>query len=197
MTVAELLQVVMPRLSSAPQSIAFIDAVQTLQDMIARRLWTRRSDLLKTAWTSAEIAAGAETVMLPSGFLGLVEQPYIDGQTAILTPLPENTRQYFTETGTPRHYELVGRSMSLFPPPAEAIVLKGVYFGAPQAITDMSDELPFDGLFDSVFQDAIPHVASRGIFIGSDKAFAITVNNYVDSVLCLRGSRRPQWRYPA
>ena len=197
MTVAGLLQIVMPRLSTVPQTVAFIDAVQATQDLIVRRLWKRRSDLLKSAWTSAEIAADTATVSLPTDFLGFCENPYISGSSGWLLPLPENTRQIFTDSGTPVYYEIAALVLSLFPAPAVATVVKGMYFKVPAQITQMSDTLPFGGLFDPVFQDAAIQVGNKGIFATSNQAFEIAVNSYVDSLVHIRTSRRPQWVYPA
>lgn len=203
MTVTELLQQVMPRLASKPADatsmLTFVDAAQAVSDMITRRLWKRRSDLLKTAWTSANLDADTDvcSVSLPSGFLGFVEHPYISGYSDYLLPLPENSRQIYTDKGHPVYYEITGTTLTLYPPPIIDVVLKGIYFASPTALTALSGTIPFGGLFDSVFRDAVIPVANKGIYLAADPVFEAAVNTHVDGILSLRGHRTPKWVYPA
>ncbi|MFA5378024.1 MAG: hypothetical protein WC455_19895 [Dehalococcoidia bacterium] len=118
---------------------------------------------LPTASVTAALAGTAVTITsedeyfdLPSGFWGLVDQPYLDGKTYPLLPLPsEDVRLSYTSAGEPRYYQIKGNKIYFTPHVATDATLKGDYFCKPTEVTAVGDTLPFYELFDDAIGEAL------------------------------------------
>jgi hypothetical protein len=204
MTAQELLNIVLPRLAGGggqEQYLNFLEAVRATADIITKRLWFLRSDLLETDF-EALLAAGEAHVTLGADFLGLVEnsQPwldYADGTRRVLTPLPNGIKHTFTESGPPRYYELRGRVLTVFPTTSAATTVKGEQFSAPAAVTALTDNLPFSGIFDPLFVDAVTRIGKDGLALTVNPAFAALMYGQVDQLVHARPAKSITWRYPA
>lgn len=201
MTAGELLDIILPRLSSGKaQNLAFIDAVQTTAEIITRRLWLKRSDLLKQDFEKA-LAEDSASVTLDADFLGMAEnsQPWLDygeGRKQVLAPLPSGMKHTFSDSGLPLYYQLRGFTLSVFPTASEASALKGEMYARPAAVTALDDNLPFDGIFDRLFIDAVLIVGRESGAVTVNQAFAAMLYDQVDSIIHARPAKSITWRHP-
>lgn len=181
LTVADVFHRTVSRLQG-PALCTIIEAVQAVQEMIVGRLLLRRSEIL-IAERDVKISmeAGLPRRVLPAGFLALSARPYLaDGYR--LAPLAgrEQVRQ---AEGHPRCYRVVGRQLEVWPIPVEAIDIYVPHYARPQTIESMDDELPFHGLFDSVFIDGCVAVMSMGLVPQGNNQVAAMVQQGVDALL--------------
>jgi len=93
---------------------------------------------------------------LPDGFWGFIDQPYIDGKTYPLLPLPNlDIKLAYTSPGEPRYYQIKGSKLYVIPDTATDYTIKADYFARPAALTSTTDTIPFDELFDDVIAEYI------------------------------------------
>lgn len=102
---------------------------------------------------------------LPSDFWGLRAnfEPYLDGYTVPLIPLPgqEVALQYQTP-GIPRHYKIQGTSRIYVTPHAGAdYTIKGDYYQRPTAVTLDTSTIPWNELFDDLIAEYV-EIGFRG-----------------------------------
>jgi hypothetical protein len=127
------------------------------------RIATAADKTLTLASTDSVTAAVAATVVitsddgygyLPSGFWGFVDQPYIDGKTYPLLPLPNlDIKLSYTSAGEPRYYQIKGSKIYVTPDTATNYTIKGDYFARPTALTATTDTIPYGELFDDVIAE--------------------------------------------
>jgi len=191
-TVGSIFSEMLPRLSKSDLSVSFIAAMQTTVDVLVRRLWVNKSDLLAAPMTPVAVLAGSASFPLPTDLLGLRENPYmtIEGQPGReLAPLPPGRRYAFTQQGTPEYYEVLGSTCWLFPTPSANVSIKAMYNQDPPKLTGMESTIPFNGLFDPVIKDAALQIGSQGVFVVSTPVFETMVRNFVDQILQIRNPK--------
>lgn len=207
MTVAELFDRVLPRLVSKPPVLAFVDAVQAVQEVISRRLWEHGSDLLKSPWTSETQLAGTSEVTLPGDMLGVMsdttrDPPFItytsSGATQIapLYPLEGSRANYVLKADAiPEAYEIRSTTFELFPGSSVAFTLTVPMFRRPAPITSMSSTLPWGGMHDQLFQDAVLYMGGpEGAWMAAvTPGLELAIKAAVDSGTAIRTGRRVRW----
>lgn len=179
MTAGELLNILLPRLSKEPSADTFIGALNNAILVVTRRLLYRKSSVLKEEY-STTFGANTASATLPEGYLGfcLDAPPSVSGKP--LCPLPPFKYGTYSETGTPEYYDIRGGKMNLYPTPAEAVVVKALFFYRPVRLTSMSDDLPWYGLLDDLLGEAIAVIAKTGQWGAITAEWEALVNREVD-----------------
>lgn len=196
MTGLELFNKLTARLGKSEINLDFLTAINATTGVIAKRLWNNRSDFLRSDFSVAFTADNPD-VTLPAGFLGFVERPYVVVGTtqSRVAPLPPETDNAFTATGTPQYYEMRGTVLAkLYPTPSANGTMKGKYFAKPTDLTALSGTIPFGGFFDDVYLDALLMVAQQGMFVVATPLFDQTMSKQVDITISSRAPRRVTWR---
>jgi len=137
------------------------------------RIVTAADKTLTLASTDSVTAATAATVVitsddgygyLPSGFWGFIDQPYIDGKTYPLLPLPNlETKLSYTSAGEPRYYQVKERKIYIIPAAGADYTIKADYFARPTELTATTDTLPFNEMFDDVMAEYVMRYFRGGI----------------------------------
>lgn len=181
MTVFEVLSRVMPK-GSGPASCTIFEAVATVQDIIVTHLFLRRSDLLlseRDAMLTFKPGAGRKP--LPEEFLGLADRPYLASGKK-LAPL-DGTGLPGVDTGPPRRYRLMGTVLLVYPAPVDETVVGVPYYARPESPESLDDELPFWGMFDSVFVDSCVSVLKSGVMAAGERSFVAAIQSQVDMLI--------------
>ncbi len=152
-TVAEVLNYCKKKLPEHQDLYPYLNEAVRL---VAKRLFINRSSLIKADFSQA-VTSGESSVTMPSDFWGLVENPYEDGKTFKLEPLPNRTTQLnYSSTGTPQWFEMQGLStMTIIPATSSTTTINGKYFQKPAELTKDTDIMPYNELFDTVIQQLI------------------------------------------
>ena len=131
------------------------------------RIVTVAVGTLTLAATDSVVAAtaGSFTVtsddaygFLPSDFWGLRAkfEPYLDGKTAPLIPLPSQAvALQYTGAGEPIYYKIVGTRIYVTPHTAADYTIKGDYYQKPTEVTAATSAIPFNELFDDLIADYV------------------------------------------
>ena len=131
------------------------------------RIATVAVGTLTLAATDSVVAAtaGSFTVtsddaygFLPSDFWGLRAkfEPYLDGKTAPLIPLPSQAvALQYTGAGEPIYYKIVGTRIYVTPHTAADYTIKGDYYQKPTEVTAATSAIPFNELFDDLIADYV------------------------------------------
>lgn len=181
MTVFEVFSRAVPKVSG-PALCTIFEAIGAVQDVIVSRLLSQRSDLLVSDFVdSLTFAAGKKNKQLADDFLGLTDRPYLESGLR-LNPL-KGQGDAGTATGPPRYYKVKGQMLSVYPVPTETTVVYVPFFARPEKPTEMDDELPFWGMFDSAFVDAVVPVLSLGVSAAGEAGFRAAIESQVDLVL--------------
>jgi len=191
-TVGSIFNEMLPRLSKSDLSVSFISAMQTTVDVLVRRLWLKKSDLLIAPMAQKTVLQGVTSFALPTDCLGLTDTLYltVSGQAGqALSPLPSNKRYSFTQQGPPRYYEILGTTCWLYPTPDSSYLIDGRYFQSPTPLVDFSSTIPFNGLFDPIIKDAALQIGAHGVFAVSSPQFEGMLRNYVDQVIQTRNPK--------
>lgn len=188
-TLSDLLLIILGRLAkSGPPQLDIYTAANMVMDIIYKRLMVKNSDLIVDQFVQP-VTANLASVTLPTDFMGFFELPNLSGRYWYLTPLPKHQRaQHFT-AGTPKYYELRGTTMTLVPAPNENVTVVGQYYRKPVKITAIADVIPFEGLFDTVIQEAIIAVSQQGAGIVTDQTFQAMLYKQIDEILPFRAPR--------
>jgi hypothetical protein len=182
MTVQELFESLLTRLPG-PALCSIFEAVREVQGIIVNRLLLRRSEMLQADPDAAlDYAIGISSAPLPADYYALTGRPFVVGQTP-LTPLDRGNTANLQVPGTPRFYEVVGRSLKIYPAPDAPLAVQVPYFYRPAILADIAAELPFYGEFDSVFVEGCAGVLSRGLTVVAERGFVGVIQSQVDAVL--------------
>lgn len=131
------------------------------------RLATVAAGTLTLAATDSVVAAiaGSFTItsddaygFLPSDFWGLRAkfEPYLDGKTAPLLPLPsQSVALQYTGAGDPIYYKIVGTKIYVTPHTATDYTIIGDYYQKPAEVTVVTSAIPFNELFDDLIADYV------------------------------------------
>lgn len=182
MTVYEVFQRTLLRLQT-PATCSIFEALREVQAIITQRLLQRQSALLKKAEAAElEFAAGEGSAPLHRDFLALDGRPFVVGARE-LKPLAEVPEMRLQQPGTPRCYEVAGRSLRIYPVPDAPVVVQAPYFYRPPVPTALEDELPFYGEFDGVLVEGCVGVMAQGLSVVADRSFVAVIQSQVDAVL--------------
>jgi hypothetical protein len=202
-TVGDLLGPVVSRLKVAP-SMSLVEAVNTVSGIIFRRLMRRKSDLIRGN-TTLSLAAGKGKVPLAPNFRGLVDAPCLiryDGSDAFQPLYGAHLQDvaYYSgvPNGVPEKYQLNGHILSVFPASEKAAGIHVTYWQFPDVVTGMTSMVPFDGLFDDIYLEAVPRVALLGAAASvADQALVALLAEGIDSIIGLRPAKQVSFYHPA
>lgn len=198
MTAQTLLDDILPKLGSSPPSgLSFFTMVNGITNLIVKRLWYHESDLVTKRGT-VTINLDADNGTLPTDFLGLKGKPFVSGYLDPLEPLDESRAIYDGEKGIPEKYEVMGTTLYVYPAASTATTLKLEYFFRPADLTALTDNIPFNDLFNDVYREAVPRLNEQGFVLLSDPVFEKFVYDMVESLLPMRSkplpsNRKVQW----
>lgn len=182
MTIQELLDVILTRIDG-PTSCSIFEAVREVQGIIARRLLDQQSELIKSERPATLIfKTGDGKKPLPGDFWQLEGRPFVDGQKP-LAPVNRRDLAAYTQPGEPQIYEVIGKSLFIYPSPTSDTRVTVPYFYKPDLLTQLTDELYWYGEFDSVFIDGCVYVLRMGLSAVSNQSFIAMVQSQVDAQL--------------
>lgn len=158
-----------------------------------------------TVATGSLTAAGAGSTVtitsddafgdLPSDFGGLISEPYLDGKTYPLLPLPsQDVALSYTSAATPIYYQVKGSKIYVTPHTASDYTIKADYFAVPAMVTAATDTLPYFDLFGDAMAEAVMRTYRSGEqVIGVDSQWwKLFCRENVDSVARKYGKRGPR-----
>ena len=189
MTVIDLMDIVTPRLTG-PTACTLFEALREVQAIIANRLLMQRSDMLREE-LSCSYLAGVSSAALDSDFLATSERPYVVGKTP-LNPLNRLDKSGLQTAGEPKYYDIVGKTLWIYPPPDANTTVKVPAFVRPNQLTALTDTLPFFGDLDSVFVEGCVAVLTHGLKVVGDSGFVATIQNLVDQMLLAKNTADEQ-----
>ena len=111
-----------------------------------------------TAATSSDFIITSDDSFgyLPTGFWGLIDDPYIDGKTYPLRPLPSQAvALQYSSPGEPIYYQLRGSRLYVTPNTSADYTIKGDYFLRPTAVSATTSTIPWDELFDDAICECV------------------------------------------
>ena len=193
MLVQQLIIDIFPKLSGNPIVTSLFSALATANNSIFARLMNYDSDLIKED-LDITIPADGNRVTLESDFRGLVDTPQIAGKKYYLSPLMDRDRaEYLAATAAPpTKYELRGFTFRVFPTPTEETSIVGTYYSKPADATTLSEALPYEGLFDQLFKDAVARIMLLGTSATIMAEFEAFVDEQIVKVISVRSGRKPR-----
>jgi len=145
--------------------VDFITAVNEATEQLFNYLFQRQSDLVKSSFCEPYQpwdAGGA--MLLPDGFFGLAERPYMGEMTVPLEAITEADRQEADGmTGDPRFYELRGATMKITPAPEIGANVYGVWIVKPCDVTAYTENLPLSPMLTTAYKVMLIAMAKSGI----------------------------------
>lgn len=191
-TVEDMLHRVLPSLQTA--SIDIYTAINGVTNLIFKRLWKRNSDLV-TADILLVAQANSGVMTLPEHFKGLSGKPFLLANGSELDPLPAGGRaRYSGKPGRPQYYELIQNRFYIYPTPTVTTMIKSLYVRDPGKVSVLTDILPFAGMFDEVYAEAIVKFSMQPVGVISDQVLAVFIESEVDAIVPVRSSPLPSRR---
>lgn len=183
MTVEDIFQSVLVRMAgkTAAPGCTIFDAVRGVQSIIVNLLLLKRSDLM-VQMLEVTFMSGETYVSLPAGYASMAQRPYLVGK-GVLSPLNGPATSELTVPGDPRYYDVIGRNLALFPPPADEAVVNLQAFVRPLAPEAMDDDIPFQGAFDEAYAYGALQIMLEGPGVLSDRGFVAMIETQVNGVL--------------
>jgi hypothetical protein len=128
---------------------------------------------------------------LPADFWGLWGQPYLDGKTVPLIPLPGvESEIQFTGPGVPYYYKIRGSRIYVSPHTGTDYTIKADYFQKPTTIENTTDYLPWDDLFNDIIYEIVTNLFKKsGILVPELQAI---FNAAIDLIAVKRGKKAPR-----
>lgn len=196
-TALQLFDKILLRMRCKPPEHDYLTVVDMVLRAIDRRLLELGSDLIKTERSEA-LAADANEITLPTGMLAIANNPkilYNSGNSCReLTPLPESKRFcYYTDTGTPEHYEIRGTKLRVYPTADADATLKFETFDR-QTVDSMNSTIPYNGLFDDVIIELLVRYGVDPAIASVDPALDLMVRKGIDQVLGRRSPKNIRWK---
>ena len=198
-TVQDVINSLLPKLAAKPSAASELyEQINDIIEVISRRLWFHRSDLLKTSVTVSVDSVNTGFV-LGNTFLGFRGLPYEVNTTGAyqvhqLSPLPEDAEWKYQLAGVPLFYQLIGNNVTLFPAPSTPYSYVVRYYALPAELTSPASVVPFNGLFDTVIKDMMLAMI-EGMFTIVNPVFSKTLDEIVDKIIRLRPNRTVKWRF--
>lgn len=152
MTVDELLRATLPRLQGQSNGADILQTVNNVSDLIFTTLVHHQADLA-CATVEATVLAGEINTQLPDDFRGLADHPWIADQGVLQPANIETFLTYFEQSGQPRFYRLAGDALQVVPLTDGDVAVHVTYWQYPEAVTALSDSLPYGGMFDLFYID--------------------------------------------
>jgi len=174
MTGNELLDIVLPRLAKFPDTsgVSILDAINRSIEIFFDRLHRRKSDIIRANFDDVENTPPAEDGVvidgefntLPSDFRGFAGPVRLIDSDDVIYDLTEmEYGQETLEDSYPLYWRLAGPfNLQVIPAAEEDYNLKGFYYSMPDTLSDLDDDLPWEGLFDSRIADAVVLIVSIG-----------------------------------
>jgi hypothetical protein len=198
-TVQDIINSLLPKLAGKPDAATELyEQLNDIIEVISRRLWFHRSDLLKTSKT-VNVTNVNTDFTFDDRFLGFRGLPYELNATGVqqvhqLSPLPEDDEWKYQVPGVPLFYQLIGSNVTLFPAPSAAYTYVVRYYALPADLVISTDVVPFNGLFDTIIKDMALEMIG-GMFSIVSPVFVQTMNELVDKIVRLRPNRTVRWRF--
>ncbi len=183
MTVEEIFSRIIGRVQHPSCSI--IEAAQVMQEIVVNLLFVRRSDVLMAeAPVRLRFLAGQQHKILPEEVIGVAGRPVL--ASGLRLRLLAGREDPVTDPGEPTHYRVLGRQLRIYPQPVADVDVTIPVYERPERLQELTDELPFYGLFDAVFADGCVTVLQVGSAAMADKAFVGMLGSQIDAVLQAR-----------
>ena len=162
--------------------------------LISKRLFYHKSSLVKGA-LAVSVSADANSGSLPSDFMGMIDWPYISGETTRLRQVPNvETRLAYTDDSKPIYFDVKGQTIHLYPGTSSDITINGDYWARATAITALTDTMPFYELFDEAIREALINTYAAEAENGIKNEGAImeaVLNQAVDEIAPHRDKKYP------
>lgn len=181
MTVADLFDIVMGRISGEPQC-SLLEAVGGVQSAIFRQLMLVRSDLIQDE-VEMDFSAGEYQAALPNDFHAVASRPNISGEQKYLNLLDRAAGSVVLPDGEPRQYATKGRTFMVYPTPVVDVTIRVPVFVKPAVPVSLDDDLPYYGALDDVFAELCAAFMLAGPAVSADPAFVAQLNQSVGMAL--------------
>ena len=128
---------------------------------------------------------------LPADFWGLWGQPYIEGKSTTLIPLPGVEAEIqFAGTGVPYYYKIRGNRIYVAPHTSTDYTIIADYFQKPATIENTTDYLPWDDLFNDIIYEIVINLFKKsGIMVPELQAI---FTGAIDLIAVKRGKKAPR-----
>lgn len=158
-------------------------AINTALRLISKRLFYHKSSLIKSN-LSETISASSSSVSLPSDFWGLMENPWLTGQTSRLRPVPDPSIELnYTTDAIPEYFEVVGFTLNLYPGYSAGGTLRGKYWVRATKLTSPLDIIPFQEMFDDVLEESLLEVYAKKKDTNEVTMLRELINRSVDEIV--------------
>ena len=150
-----------------PDRANIYPALNTAVRTISKRLKFHDSSMIKGE-LSITVTADSSSGTVPTDYWGMLERPYVSGEIRTLTPIPnQRTKLLYTDNTTPQWYEIIDRTINLYPGTSSEITLKGAYWKKETQLTKLTDTMPFSEMFDDAIQESLVRTYPTGESMGS------------------------------
>ena len=154
--------------------------------MVNKRLFYHKSSMIQGS-LAVTIAAAGNSGDLPTDFWGLMERPYITGETWTLEPVPDQeTKLRYTDDSIPIYYDVKGWTLYLYPGSTSGCTIGGDYWQRPTAVTSPTDTMPYHELFDDAISEVLIKVYQTGAASGDTSEISLMenfINGAVDQIV--------------
>lgn len=143
-----------------------------------------------SAGTSTTITSSAAYGFLPDDFWGLKTDPYLDGKTVPLIPLPgQDVALQYSSASLPLYFKIRGSKVYVIPETSESFTIKADYFVKPDTMESLTDTIPWN----DQFNDAIWELTRRFFRNGSiiDAEFEALCQRIIDPLVPKRDRKAP------
>lgn len=164
-------------------------AVQAVTDFVIPIILPTNGSVLQESG-AYEYISGASSADLNDKFISFAEAPYCVTTASELKPMTKELRHFFTTTGNPERYEIRGNRLFLYPTPSADVTIATEEYRRPSVVTNMTDDVPFSGLFDHVYRAVVPAVANGGVIVMEDPTVQQMIRNQVITTLNMRFKRK-------
>ena len=197
MTAQELYEnLILPQLAAMGADVktpALVAINETIRQ-VAVQMMEAQSDLVISTWRPA-VSATRTRAYFPDGFQGFREHPVLVGDREPLSAVTDSTRaSLIGETGKPRHYEIMGDCLVLYPTPDAPYTLQAECWVFPEEISDFTEDLPFNGRLDRVISDIVLQVIVGGLPLLSTPQFQADISRRLETALITRKPPLPARR---
>ena len=160
-------------------------AINEVIRQLAAQMMESQSDLVMFTWRPS-VSTTRTRAYFPDGFQGFREHPVLVDDKSPLSVVTDATRaDLIGETGKPRHYEIRGDCLMLYPTPDAPYTLQAECWVFPEEIA-FSDDLPFVGRLDRVIADTALQVIIGGLPLLSTPQFSADLSRRLETALITR-----------
>ena len=160
-------------------------AINEVIRQLAAQMMESQSDLVMLTWRPS-VSTTRTRAYFPDGFQGFREHPVLVDDKSPLSVVTDATRaDLIGETGKPRHYEIRGDCLMLYPTPDAPYTLQAECWVFPEEIA-FADDLPFAGRLDRVIADTSLQVIIGGLPLLSTPQFSADLSRRLETALITR-----------